>query len=167
MQPGFMIYADDWENYFSDYRVEEIGEMLKALLQYFLTGETTEFSDRGMRQFFRQAAKAIDLDRMRYDKKCLQNAYNRYRGICKKNHEEPNSYEEWLAINDRQELLTKVEESFSIPTTNNQYSVVKSQPSVLNEQKPEGMQGKSIFSPVEWLYSERRGQRCEEVGVDW
>jgi len=135
-QPGFMIYADDWENYISDYEPEEIGEMLKALLGYFLTGELTEFTDRGMRQFFRQGTKSIDFDRKRYDKKCLQNAYNRYRGVCKKSKIEPLSFEEWLTtVNDRREPLTK-------PTNiNNQSPITNNQPPITNNQYSEGMQG--------------------------
>ena len=145
-QPGFMIYADDWENYLNDYSSQEVGEMLKSLLGYFLTGEVTEFADRGMRQFFRQSAKGIDLDRKRYDNKCLQNAYNRYRGTCKKKNTEPLSYEEWMTtVNEGQEPSTTVNESFSISitNTNNQQSITNTnnQQSKANNQQSKGMQG--------------------------
>ena len=151
MQPGFMIYADDWSNYMSDYNPEEVGEMLKALLGYFLTGEVTEFADRGMRQFFRQAAKAIDFDRKRYDNKCLQNAYNRFCGLWKKQNKdvEPPSFEEWkTTVNDRQESSRADDESLPITNTNNQspiisnqYPKVNPQTSIPNSQLSEGVQG--------------------------
>ena len=151
MQPGFMIYADDWSNYLSDYNPEEVGEMLKALLGYFLTGEATEFADRGMRQFFRQAAKGIDFDRKRYDDKCLQNAYNRYRGTCKRKNVNPLDFEEWLTtVNDRQQASTTDDESFSItninnqspiPISNSQFSIINPQSSISNRQLSEGIQG--------------------------
>ena len=134
-QPGFMLYVDDWLTYIEDYDTTEIGEMLKALLAYFLTGETAEFTDRGMRQFFRQAAKAIEFDRKRYDDKCLQNAYNRYRGTCKRNDTQPMSFEEWsTTVDDRQQMSTTDNGSFSIPTTNSQLSNTNSQLSVCSYQ---------------------------------
>lgn len=124
-QPGFMIYADDWELYAGDYSDEEIGQMLKALLLYFTRRKKTEFSDRGMRQFFRQAAKAIDLDAKRYTDKCFQNAYNRYKGICKQRDEKPLPFEEWLTtVDDRHETSP-----IPIPTTNNQKSDTNNQQS--------------------------------------
>lgn len=68
-QPGFMLYAGDWQEYATDYDSEEIGDMVKALLKMFLTGEVTEFHDRGMRQFYRQAMKAMEADRRSYVKR--------------------------------------------------------------------------------------------------
>ena len=134
MQPGFMIYADDWLNYAEEYSAEEIGEMLKALLAYFTTGENAAFTDRGMRQFYRQTKKSIDFDRIRYDNKCLQNAYNRYRGTCKKKGIEPLVYEDWLStVNDGQQPSTK--------PTNNQSPTINNQKPKTNNQSPEGMQG--------------------------
>ena len=118
-QPGFMIYVDDWELYAGDYSDEEIGQMLRALLTYFTKRERTEFSDRGMRQFFRQTAKAIDLDAKRYADKCFQNAYNRYRGTCKQRDEKPLSFEEWLTTVDERHQPSPI----PIPTTNNQKSI--------------------------------------------
>jgi len=94
-QPGFMIYAEDWACYTEDYSDEELGRMLRALLGYFDTQEQPTFSDRGMRQFFKLASKGIDLDRKRYEDKCMHNAYIRYKGICRQQHEKALSFEEW------------------------------------------------------------------------
>ena len=102
-QSGFMLYANDWLDWTSDYTDEETGKMLKALLIFFTTGETTEFDDRGMKQFFRQATKAIELDRKRYDDKCLKNAYNRYKGICQKNGKTPLEFEDWERANNEEQ----------------------------------------------------------------
>ena len=99
-QPGFMIYAEDWACYTEDYSDEELGRMLRALLGYFDAQEQPTFDDRGMRQFFKMASKSIDLDRKRYQDKCLQNAYTRYRGICKQQHEEAMSFEDWAAAEE-------------------------------------------------------------------
>ena len=137
-QPGFMIYADDWLVYAEEYSTEEIGEMVKALLAYFNAGEYTEFGDRGMRQFFRQAAKAIDYDRKRYEDKCLHNAHNRYKGLCKKRGIEPLDFDEWLTtLDDGQRPSTN--------PTNNQLPVIKDQSSIpiVKDQTPKGMQGET------------------------
>ena len=96
-QPGFMIYAEDWACYTEDYSDEELGRMLRALLGYFDAQEQPTFDDRGMRQFFKLASKSIDLDRMRYEKKCRLNAYIRYKGLCRQEHKKPLSFEEWEA----------------------------------------------------------------------
>ena len=62
-----------------------------------------------MRQFYRQGTKSIDRDRERYSEKCLKNAYNRYKGICKKTGIDWLEYEEWLTtVNDRQRPSTMV-----------------------------------------------------------
>lgn len=137
-QPGFMIYAEDWLVYAEEYNTEEIGTMVKALLAYFSTGEHTDFSDRGMRQFYRQATKAIDLDRKHYEDKCLHNAHNRYKGLCKKKGLEPLDFEEWLTMEDDcQRPSTK-------PTNNNnQLPIIKDQSPVINSQWSEGMQGET------------------------
>lgn len=167
MQPGFMIYADDWSNYLSDYSTEEVGEMLKALLGYFLTGEVTEFEDRGMRQFFRQAAKAIDFDRRRYDKKCLQNAYNRFRGEWKKKNKdvEPPSFEEWkTTVDERQRPSLTDDESFPIANTNNnnQSSIPNNQLPIPNNQLSERMQGESQ-SDREAAFDRKRTEAIEAI----
>ena len=110
-QPGFMIYAEDWAAYTEDFNDEELGRMLRALLTYFDTQEQPSFSDRGMRQFFRLASRGIDLDIQRYTNKCRQNAYSRYKGVCKQQHEKPLSYEEWLtSVDERQPTSTNVDE---------------------------------------------------------
>ena len=96
-QPGFMIYAEDWACYTEDYSDEELGRMLRALLGYFDAQEQPTFDDRGMRQFFKLASKSIDLDRMRYEKKCRLNAYIRYKGLCRQERKKPLSFEEWEA----------------------------------------------------------------------
>jgi hypothetical protein len=102
-QPGFMIYAEEWSTYAEDFSDEELGRMLRALLSYFSTQEQTDFADRGMRQFFRQAAKSIDLDAERYALKCRQNAYNRYKGSCRQQNKTPLDFEQWLtSVDDRQ-----------------------------------------------------------------
>lgn len=140
-RPGFMIYADDWITYSADYAPEEIGQMINALLAYFMTGEHTEFSDRGMRQFYRQATKAIDYDGARYIKKCEDNAYHRYTGICKQKGQTPLSREEWderrisTDVNARQRTLTKM--------TNNQPPAVSIQPPSPRNQ-PSAATGKGI-----------------------
>ncbi len=102
-QSGFVLYVNDWIDWTADYSDEETGIMLKALLKFFTTGEITTFDDRGMRQFFRQGIKAIELDRKSYDDKCLHNAHNRYKGECKKNGIEPLEFEEWLTTVDNRQ----------------------------------------------------------------
>ena len=93
---GFMIYADDWEaslNLISD---AEAGQIIKAVINYFMTGEIAEFTDRTLTLFFTQAVKRINTDTEHYNKKCQQNAYNRYKGLCKERGQEPLPFEEWI-----------------------------------------------------------------------
>ena len=136
-QPGFMIYAEDWAAYTEDYNDEELGRMLRALLLYFDTQEQPGFSDRGMRQFFKLASKSIDLDVRRYTNKCQQNAYNRYKGICKKRSEKPLSFEEWvMAFDERQASSTVMDErQFSPTNATNTNTNTNSQPSTVNTQQ--------------------------------
>ena len=108
-QPGFMIYAEDWACYTEDYSDEELGRMLRALLGYFDAQEQPTFDDRGMRQFFKLASKSIDLDRMRYEKKCRLNAYIRYKGLCRQERKKPLSFEEWeAAVESRRQNASDV-----------------------------------------------------------
>ena len=108
-QPGFMIYAEDWACYTEDYSDEELGRMLRALLGYFDAQDQPTFDDRGMRQFFKLASKSIDLDRMRYEKKCRLNAYIRYKGLCKQERKKPLSFEEWeAAVESRRQNASDV-----------------------------------------------------------
>lgn len=162
-QPGFMIYAEDWAAYTEDYNDEELGRMLRALLGYFDAQEQPTFDDRGMRQFFKLAAKGIDLDRKRYEDKCRQNAYNRYKGTCRMQHEKPLSFEAWLAAaeaqqqtaqeaDDGQRSSTTVNDGHQsspipTPTINNQQSTVNSQQSTVSNQKQEIKNKKSVSSP--------------------
>lgn len=124
-QPGFMIYAEDWEYYTEDYTDEEMGKMLRALLSYFNTQEQPKFSDRGMRQFFRQASGSIDRDIKRYTEKCRKNAYSRYKGMCRQRHEKPLSYEAWVTdVDDRHqtsptETETQTQAQTETETNNN------------------------------------------------
>ncbi len=142
-QPGFMIYAEDWNAYMVDYSDREIGRMLRALLGYFDTREEPSFSDRGMRQFFRLASRGIDLDIRRYEDKCRKNAYVRYRGVCKQNHEKPLSFEEWTLKADRgQPTSTNVTKPNTSTNTSSQQSetsskktTVKNELSEMNDQQ--------------------------------
>ncbi len=95
-QPGFMIYVADWNDLIEDYDTSEIGELFVAALRYFNTGEAADFDDRGIKHCFRLITQKIDRDRYRYEKKCLQNGYNRYIRTCKEREQEPKSYEEWF-----------------------------------------------------------------------
>lgn len=180
-RPGFMIYAEDWCAYSEEYTTEEIGQMIKALLAYFQTGEHTEFTDRGMRQFYRQATKAIDIDGQRYLKKCADNAYHRYIGICKRKGIEPLSREDW----DEQRNLTDVDACQHLLTnlTNNNNNINLQSP-ITNTQSPKatvkGMQGGTPSRPPPQIaadcgglpqstvnHGESREQRKMELGLDW
>ncbi len=140
-QPGFMIYAEDWEVYTEDYSDEELGEMLRALLLYFGKSEQTTFTDRGMRQFYKLATKSIDLDIMRYEDKCLKNAYKRYQGLCKERHVKALSFEAWQENPEQaKQQLTAVdsgqaESPTQTPTINTQKSTFNNQPSTIRNQK--------------------------------
>ena len=92
---GMVVYPNDWAGFVQDYEREEIGAMVIACLTYFCQGEVTEFEDRGMRQFFRQCVKSIDLGLEQHLKKCWRNAYNNYQGQCKDAGIEPIPFEKW------------------------------------------------------------------------
>lgn len=171
-QPGFMIYAEDWSAYTEDYSDEELGRMLRALLGYFDTQEQPTFSDRGMRQFFKLASKGIDLDRKRYEDKCMHNAYIRYKGICRQQHEKALSFEEWAEeVEHRRQNSPEVTDGHQTspevtgghqtspqvndghqsspiptPTANNQQSTVNSQQPIISNQKSEINNKKSVPS---------------------
>ena len=70
-----MLYADWWGDLYEDYSNEEIGQLLKAAIDYFRTGELTEFSDRSLKTAYKQIMNNIDLDRQRYAKSILQRKY--------------------------------------------------------------------------------------------
>ena len=129
-QPGFMIYDEEWSTYAEDFSDEELGRMLRALLSYFSTQEQTDFADRGMRQFFRQAAKSIDLDAERYALKCRQNAYNRYKGTCRQQNKTPLDFEQWLTNVDDRQGPSPISIPTSITNINSQYSKTNSQASI-------------------------------------
>ena len=162
-QPGFMIYAEDWAAYTEDFNDEELGRMLRALLAYFDTQEQPSFSDRGMRQFFRLASRGIDLDIKRYNERCRQNAYNRYKGACKQQHEKPMSYEEWLTnVDDRGPSSTNVDDrepSSTNVTNTNTNTNTSSQPSTINHQPSKTKNKKS--TPV----SSTNASRASDFGA--
>lgn len=187
-QPGFMLYADDWQEYSADYDASEIGEMVKALLNVFLTGEATEFDDRGMRQFYRQAMKAMEADRKSYVRKCVENTYNRYKGIKGK---EALPFEAWLdeeykqrltTVDDRQEPspdVTKNNINYQSPvinnqspTNNNQSSECKSNDRHREERENEresvrrGGEGETIVElQKKWLEAMSDGKRSEAFEI--
>ena len=85
---GFVLRAEEWKSFLEDYKDDEVVLMLWASIAYFETSEYAEFSDRGMRQFFRQMVRMIDYDRKAYEKTCATKAHNRYKGECKKKGDE-------------------------------------------------------------------------------
>mgnify|MGYP007101899159 CR=1 FL=1 len=113
---GFMIVADEWQSCLDDFEADEVVEILQASLEYFQTGRVIEFNDRGMRQFLRSVIKTIDYSNEAFRKKCITNAYNRYKGICKDKEQTPLTKDEWYEqiylpkANDRQRPLTVVDE---------------------------------------------------------
>ncbi len=161
-QPGFMIYADDWTSYTEEYTAEEVGQIVKALLSYFLNGEHTEFTDRGMRQFYRQAVKGIDLDKIRYEDKCLKNAHNRYKQESKKREEKPLDFDDWytaIYLRNKDLQSTTVNDgqrpSTNVTNTNNQQPTTNT-----NNQKPTVNYQSSILK--EQFERESRGETCNE-----
>lgn len=153
-QPGFMIYAEDWEVYTEDYSDEELGQMLRAMLLYFSKGEETAFSDRSMRQFFRQTTRSIDADAKHYEDKCRKNAYNRYKGLCRQMKVKALPFDRWVTeVDDRQQPspipTTNVQQP--TPTANPQQAASNTQhtkptPS-LNSAGADGS-GSAAFSPL-------------------
>ena len=114
-QPGFMIYYDDWREFAEDYSDEELGQILRALFSYFDAHEETAFSDRGMRQFFRQATRSMDRNTERYADRCRKNAYNRYLGKCKQENTEPLSFEAWsTGVDDRRPSSPTITETVTV-----------------------------------------------------
>ena len=161
--PGFMIYAEDWACYTEDYSDEELGRMLRALLGYFDAQDQPTFDDRGMRQFFKLASKSIDLDRMRYEKKCRLNAYIRYKGLCKQERKKPLSFEEWeAAVESRRQNASDVTDGHQTspavtgghqtsptitPAFNDQPPTVNGQQPDTSNQKQKAKNKKSVLSP--------------------
>ena len=129
MAPGFMMYIDDWMSFAEDYTNEEIGAMVRAVLEYFKFGVFTDFDDRGMRQFYRQEMKSVDLDKARYEKKCLDNGYNAYKAHCKGT---PLSKDEWI----EQRMVTDGNEPEPTVTNTNSNANANSnsQQSIINNQ---------------------------------
>lgn len=114
-QPGFMIYYDDWREFAEDYSDEELGQILRALFSYFDAHKETAFSDRGMRQFFRQATRSMDRNTERYADRCRKNAYNRYLGKCKQENTEPLSFEAWsTGVDDRRPSSPTITETVTV-----------------------------------------------------
>ena len=92
-QQGFMLYADWWGALYEDYSNEEIGQLLKAAIDYFRTGELAEFSDRSMKTAFKSIMNNIDLDRQRYEKSILQKKFAAFKSKAQATEI---TFEQWL-----------------------------------------------------------------------
>ena len=146
-RPGIMFYFDIL-NELEDFSSEEVGKLFLAAMRYGMTGDTPEFSDRGMKALWHTIAKSVDRDAVKFDKKILQRQYAGWKSAQKKaeaKEEDLPSFEEWKAnflrenaptvVNDRQRPLTTVNESQrNQPTVNSQQSTVSCQLSTVNNQ---------------------------------
>lgn len=93
-RPGTMFYFDFFYD-FEDYTDEEVGKLVRAMLNYGLTGKVPEFSDRGMKSVWRKIKSKMDVDAEKYESKVLQRKYAAYCKKVKNEGIDPIPYEDW------------------------------------------------------------------------
>ena len=94
---GFVLRAEEWADFCEDSGGDDVKSMLEACITYFLTGEQTEFCDRGMRLFFRQQKRNIDYDGRRWAEKSANGTFAAYCRQCKEQGITPLPRDEWEA----------------------------------------------------------------------
>lgn len=86
-RPGIMFYFDV-EPALEMLSNEEAGQLFKAAMQYGHYGVAPEF-DGLVAMAWSFVQPKIDRDNEAYKQKCMDNSYNRYRGVCKDRGTEP------------------------------------------------------------------------------
>lgn len=92
-RPGIMIYFD-LEPALSMLSDAEAGQLFRAAMEYGHYGTVPEF-DGLLAMAWSFVQPKIDRDNEAYQKKCMDNAYNRYKGVCKVRGTEPLDQETW------------------------------------------------------------------------
>ena len=100
--PGVMLYFD-LKNQVPFYNDEELGKLLRAVLEYGETGVLPDFSDRGMIIIWANIQEKIDRDRVLYWERIEDRKYASYCRYAKKKGEEILLREEWDEMNSRSE----------------------------------------------------------------
>lgn len=93
-RPGIMIYFD-LEPALSMLSDAEAGQLFRAAMEYGHYGTVPEF-DGLLAMAWSFVQPKIDRDNEAYQKKCMDNAYNRYKGVCKERGTEPLDKETWV-----------------------------------------------------------------------
>lgn len=92
-RPGVMFYFD-LEPALRMLSDAEAGQLFRAAMEYGHYGTVPEF-DGLLAMAWSFVQPKIDRDNEAYQKKCMDNAYNRYKGVCKDRGTEPLNKEEW------------------------------------------------------------------------
>lgn len=117
-RPGIMFYFE-LRPALSMLSDEEAGKLFKAAMEYGEFGVVPELDGMAAMAWTFVRPK-IDRDNEAYNERCIQNAFNRYVGECKKNGTTALSREAWEAkiFAPRQQRLTSVNDGSSpSPTT--------------------------------------------------
>ena len=117
-RPGIMIYFD-LEPALSMLSDSEVGQLFKAAMKYGEFGVVPEL-DGMVAMAWTFVKPKIDRDNEAYNERCIQNAYNRYVGECKKHNASALSREDWeikIYIPGRQALTDVDDGSNPSPTT--------------------------------------------------
>ena len=78
----------------------EVGQLLRAVLEYGATGVLPEFKDRGMAVIWSNIQEKIDRDRQKYSQQIGSRRYSSYCRYARQRGEEPLPYEEWLEMQE-------------------------------------------------------------------
>lgn len=88
-QISFVFYTE-WDEYFTDLSNEEIGEMMRAILNYKKTGEVPSFSDRSLKFVFNLIKNQLDRDAEKWEETKNKRSDAGKRGASKRwNNEQP------------------------------------------------------------------------------
>lgn len=98
-RPGVMIYFNDIKPFTQFFRDEQLGELVRAILNYAQFGEwLSEDSDPAVRLALGVFKDKIDRDAEAYERKKLHGQYMTYARQAKEANRECLSEQEWIAM---------------------------------------------------------------------
>ena len=100
-RPGVMIYFDDFRNIAEFLTNEQIGEFMKAVVDYAELGEEPSAElEHTVRFAIKSIRSKIDRDGEKYQLTVMQRRYAVYSRDVQKRGGEPISFEEWLSLEE-------------------------------------------------------------------
>ncbi|MBR2520778.1 MAG: hypothetical protein IKE62_01175 [Oscillospiraceae bacterium] len=95
-RPGILLYFDDWNVIEKHLPMDQRGELVTALMLFAREGEAPELQNPLTAFAFAQLSQKVARDGESYRQRCIKASYSAYCRECKRRHEEPVSFEQWL-----------------------------------------------------------------------